>query len=175
MHSFRCPILFLASFFWSAVQVQAQTFPAGELCGCPEVSQRDTVWVTDNDGAGVGSATWTCDHLYVLTEQVFVNAADTLTMEPGTVVLGMAGEGRSELDVPVNFGVGSVRDVTYDVYPGALVVSRGGVFGRARHFFVSHSNVVSGRPDGWIGGSRCDRPMGRACVVRCRPNQHPPP
>ena len=125
MHSFRCPILFLVSFFWSAVQVQAQTFPAGELCGCPEVSQRDTVWVTDNDGAGVGSATWTCDHLYVLTEQVFVNAADTLTMEPGTVVLGMAGEGRSELDVPVNFGVGSVRDVTYDVYPGALVVSRG--------------------------------------------------
>jgi len=125
MHSFRCPILFLVSFFWSAVQVQAQTFPAGELCGCPEVSQRDTVWVTDNDGAGVGSATWTCDHLYVLTEQVFVNAADTLIMEPGTVVLGMAGEGRSELDVPVNFGVGSVRDVTYDVYPGALVVSRG--------------------------------------------------
>ena len=36
-----------------------------------------------------------------------------VTMEPGTVVLGMAGEGRSELDVPVNFvcGTTSVRDV----------------------------------------------------------------
>ena len=26
---------------------------------------------------------WSCDHVYVLTEQVFVNAGDTLTIDPG--------------------------------------------------------------------------------------------
>ena len=104
----------------------AQTLPVGEACGCPEVSSRDTVWISDNAGAGVGSATWTCDQLYVLTEQVFVNPEDTLVIEPGTVVLGMSGEGRNEINVPTTVGIGSVRDVTYDVYPGALVVSRGG-------------------------------------------------
>lgn len=31
---------------------------------------RDTVWVSDHDGAVIGSKVWTCDHLYVLTEQV---------------------------------------------------------------------------------------------------------
>ena len=99
---------------------------AGSACGCPELSARDTVWVDDNNGSGVGTMTWTCDHIYVLTEQVFVNAADTLTLEPGTVVLGTAGEGRTEFNVDVNFGVGSVREVTYDAYPGALVVARYG-------------------------------------------------
>ena len=44
-----------------------------EACGCPVVSSRDTVFVSDNNGAGVGTQHWTCDHLYVLTEQVFVN------------------------------------------------------------------------------------------------------
>lgn len=108
------------------MDMTAQDLSAGEACGCPAISARDTVYVSDNNGAGVGSHHWTCDHLYVLTEQVFVNAGDTLTMDPGTVVLGMAGEGRTELDVEVNFGVGSVREVTYDVYPGALVVARSG-------------------------------------------------
>ena len=114
---------FLTSFSGLA---QTGILSNGSLCGCPDVSARDTVWVTDNDGAGVGSATWTCDHLYVLTEQVFVNAEDTLTIEPGAIVLGMEGEGRVETDNSTNFGVGSVRDVEYTTYPGALVVARGG-------------------------------------------------
>ena len=117
--------------FWAyallgSASVFAQGLPAGEACGCPAVSSRDTVFVSDNNGAGVGTQHWTCDHLYVLTEQVFVNPGDTLTIDPGTVVLGAAGEGRSEVDVTVNFGVGSVRDVTYSSYPGALVVARSG-------------------------------------------------
>ena len=103
----------------------AQTLPMAEACGCPAVTSRDTVWVSDNEGAGVGSATWTCDNLYVLTEQVFVNAEDTLVIQPGTVVLGASGEGRNQIDIPTSFGIGSVRTVTYDVYPGALVVARG--------------------------------------------------
>ena len=100
---------------------------AGIACGCPELSARDTVWVNDNSGSGVGTMTWTCDHIYVLTEQVFVNAADTLTLEPGTVVLGAPGEGMSVIEVPANNDVGLVRSVSYSSYPGALVVARGGM------------------------------------------------
>ena len=100
---------------------------AGSACGCPEVSARDTVWVDDNSGNGVGTMTWTCDHIYVLTEQVFVNADDTLTLEPGTVVLGAPGEGMSVIEVPANNEVGLVRSVSYSSYPGALVVARGGM------------------------------------------------
>ena len=117
---------FLTSFSGLA---QTGILSNGSLCGCPDVTARDTVWVTDNEGAGVGSATWSCDHLYVLTEQVFVNAEDTLTIEPGTIVLGMEGEGRVETDNSTNYGVGSVRDVEYTTYPGALVVARGGFGG----------------------------------------------
>ena len=81
----------------------------------------------DNGGAGVGTATWSCDHTYVLTEQVFVNAMDTLTIEPGTAILGMEGSGRSEFTAPTgNEDVGYVLSASYDVYPGALVVARGG-------------------------------------------------
>ncbi len=117
---------FWAWAFLGSASAFAQGLPAGEACGCPTVSSRDTVFVSDNNGAGVGTQHWTCDRLYVLTEQVFVNPGDTLTIDPGTVVLGAAGEGRSEVEVAVNFGVGSVRDVSYDSYPGALVVARAG-------------------------------------------------
>ena len=121
---------------------------AGMPCGCPELSARDTVWVDDNSGSGVGTTTWTCDHIYVLTEQVFVNAADTLTLEPGTVVLGASGQGMSVIEVPANNDVGLVRSVSYSSYPGALVVLRRHADGRwQRH--VSHSVFVLGRPHGW--------------------------
>ena len=105
---------FWAWAFLGSASAFAQGLPAGEACGCPTVSSRDTVFVSDNNGAGVGTQHWTCDRLYVLTEQVFVNPGDSLTIDPGTVVLGAAGEGRSEVEVAVNFGVGSVRDVSYD-------------------------------------------------------------
>ena len=112
---------------WSTAGSWAQTglFSNGSACGCPSVALRDTVWVTDNNGVGVGTSTWTCEHLYVLTEQVFVNSGDTLTIEPGTAVLGMSGSGRQEYTVPANNDVGSVLTVDYDVFPGALVVARG--------------------------------------------------
>lgn len=108
---------------------QTGLFSNGSACGCPSVALRDTVWVTDNNGSGVGTATWTCDHLYVLTEQVFVNSGDSLTIEPGTAVLGMSGSGRQEYSVTANNAVGSVTTVDYDVYPGALVVARGAYLG----------------------------------------------
>lgn len=104
----------------------AQSPLYGASCGCPDPMARDTVWVSDNEGAGVGSQVWTCDHLYVLTEQVFVNGGDTLVIEPGTAVLGVEGAGRSQIEFPVTFGdIGFIREVSFDVYPGALVVARG--------------------------------------------------
>lgn len=104
---------------------QSGLFGNGTACGCPELTLRDTVWVTDNDGAGIGTATWTCDHVYVLTEQAFVNSGDTLTVEAGTVVLGMPGSGRVEYSVSTGNAVGSIMTADYDVFPGALVVARG--------------------------------------------------
>ena len=96
-----------------------------QACGCPPVTVRDTVWVTDNAGAGVGSQVWTCDHHYVLQGEVFVNPGDTLRIEPGTVVLGAGGEGRSENLLEIPFAFGSINTVSYSTMPGALIVSRG--------------------------------------------------
>ena len=124
-------LLALISYFIVAScmeQVHAQgLLDLGAQCGCPEISARDTVFVNDQSGAGVGTVSWSCDHIYVLTEQVFVNASDTLTIAPGTVVLGASGSGRNEVNVPANNDVGTLRSVSYDVYPGALIVQRGGM------------------------------------------------
>jgi hypothetical protein len=109
-----------------AVDAQIPSAFQGSSCGCPDVSSRDTVWVTDNAGAGIGTTTWTCDHHYVLSEQVFVNDGDTLTIDPGVVVLGAPGVGRNEVNITVPFGIGLWRSVTYASYPGALIVARGG-------------------------------------------------
>ena len=101
--------LALSAVLWCGTWVgHAQLGPAfsGAACGCPEIAARDTVWVTDNDGAGVGTATWTCDHLYVLGEQVFVNATDTLTIEPGTVVLGFPAKGGTKSTPPCPSALG---------------------------------------------------------------------
>ena len=117
-------VFLLAGMSWQPMAAQG-LFDQGSACGCPEVALRDTVWVSDNAGAGVGTVTWSCDHLYVLTEQVFVNPLDTLTIEPGTAILGMGGEGRQSFFVPTNNAVGGASTVNYSVYPGALIVSRG--------------------------------------------------
>ena len=92
--------LVAASTFCPTRAESQSIFDAGSSCGCPDMTERDTVWVSDNGGAGVGTATWSCAHTYVLTEQVFVNAMDTLTIEPGTAILGMEGRGRSEFTAP---------------------------------------------------------------------------
>lgn len=70
----------------SSIQIQAQS------CDCPPLADRPTVVVTDN-GEGTGSTTWTCANTYLLDGFVFVNDGQTLTIEPGTVVKGMAGSG----------------------------------------------------------------------------------
>ena len=118
---------FLFAFCWSLL-VGLCALPlrrSGTGVRCPTCRNVDTVWVTDNAGAGVGNQVWTCDHHYVLQGEVFVNPGDTLRIEPGTVVLGAGGEGRSENLVDIPFAFGSVNTVSYSTMPGALIVSRG--------------------------------------------------
>ena len=61
-------------------------------CDCPPLSSRPEVVITDA-GQGTGTTTWTCDNTYILDGYVFVNAGQTLTIEPGTVIKGAAGAG----------------------------------------------------------------------------------
>ncbi len=53
------------------------------------------IFVADVDGSGVApevnNVTWTNDFTYVLTNRVFVNDGQTLTIEPGTVIKGNPG------------------------------------------------------------------------------------
>lgn len=50
------------------------------------------ITITDN-GSGTGTTTWTSDKVYILDGMVFVNSGQTLTIEPGTVIKGMSGQG----------------------------------------------------------------------------------
>ena len=51
--------------------------------------------VIKDDGNGTGTVTWTKDKVYILDGFVFVNDGQTLTIEPGTVIKGRAGQGSS--------------------------------------------------------------------------------
>ena len=51
------------------------------------------VVISDNNGAGTGTTTWTKDNEYLLDGFVFVNDGDVLTIEAGTVIKGKAGQG----------------------------------------------------------------------------------
>ncbi|REJ85630.1 MAG: hypothetical protein DWQ36_25215 [Acidobacteria bacterium] len=44
--------------------------------------------VVPREGTLPGSETWTSNNAYLITDQVFVGAGDTLTIQPGTVVFG---------------------------------------------------------------------------------------
>ncbi len=63
---------------------------------CTYSTQTDTsgqmVVITDM-GEGTGTTTWRSDKTYILDGFVFVNAGQTLTIEPGTVIKGKAGQG----------------------------------------------------------------------------------
>ncbi|HEY9114111.1 MAG TPA: hypothetical protein VIN10_05385, partial [Bacteroidales bacterium] len=44
---------------------------------------------------GTGTTTWTSNNIYILNGLVFVNDGQTLTIEPGTVIKGKAGQGEN--------------------------------------------------------------------------------
>ena len=80
--------LLIAAFFLS-MKASAQE------CGCLDMEDRPVVELTDNDGAGTGTRTLTCDSIYVLNGFVYVNDGDVLTVEPGTVIQAKSGQGEN--------------------------------------------------------------------------------
>jgi hypothetical protein len=72
--------------------MMATSAGSAQSCDCPPINERTEVVVTDA-GTGIGTATWTCDNIYLLDGYVFVQAGQMLTVNPGTIVKGMAGSG----------------------------------------------------------------------------------
>jgi len=77
----------------------------GELCGCPHVSDRTTVVnlsTLTNGGSGTNapelkaSQHLTCDKMWLLDEKIYVPKNDTLIIDPGTVIKGVATPGHPE-------------------------------------------------------------------------------
>lgn len=58
------------------------------------IESGNTVTVIDH-GEGVGDTTFTADKTWILGNFVFVNAGQILTIEPGTVIKGVSGEGEN--------------------------------------------------------------------------------
>jgi len=105
------------------VSANAQLGP----CDCGPISERPIVEISDNSGAGTGTTTWSCDTVYVLTETVFVNSGDVLTIEPGTVVKGRTAIISDTLTYTLPNGNPSPRlDFVFEQLAGSLVVSVGG-------------------------------------------------
>lgn len=95
-------------------------------CDCPPVTDRPVVEVDDANGLGTGSVTWSCDSLYVLTETVFVNPGDELTILPGTVIQGRTGIVSDTLTYTLPNGNPSPRqDYVFSQEAGSLVISAG--------------------------------------------------
>ena len=63
-------------------------------------------------GEGTGTTTWTSGNTYLLDGLVFVNAGQTLTIEPGTVIKANPGEGESSSALVVARGATIIADGT---------------------------------------------------------------
>lgn len=73
---------------WMGMVIMAHA----QTCDCPPINQRPEVVISD-PGTGTGTTTWSCENTYLLDGFVFVQADQTLTIEPGTIIKGMAGSG----------------------------------------------------------------------------------
>ncbi|MDA0304312.1 MAG: hypothetical protein O3B45_08125 [Bacteroidetes bacterium] len=97
-----------------------------EPCACPSMESRPISLIDDADGLGTGTVHWTCDTLYVLTETVFVNPGDALTIDPGTVIMGRQGLVIDTLTYTLPNGNPSLReDYIFSQEAGSLVISAG--------------------------------------------------
>ncbi len=95
-------------------------------CDCLAINDRPVKEVSDNLGAGAGSVDWSCDTIYLLTEPVFVNPGDELTIAPGTVIKGRSGIVFDTLTYTLPNGNPSPReDYLYSQHAGSLVISAG--------------------------------------------------
>ena len=95
-------------------------------CDCPEWNDRPVKEITDSNGAGTGTVHWTCDTTYVLTEPVFVNPNDHLTIDPWTLIKGRTGIVFDTLTYTMPNGNPSPReDYVYSQHAGSLIISSG--------------------------------------------------
>ena len=81
-------------------------------CDCPDLGDRNEVVISDASGAGTGTTTWTCNNTYLLDGYVFVNSGQVLTIEPGTVIKGMPGQGADAAALIVSRGAQIYADGT---------------------------------------------------------------
>ena len=96
-------------------------------CDCLPLPERPIFEVSDQSGLGIGTATWSCDTIYVLTETVYVNSGDTLTIEPGTLVKGREAIVVDTLTYTLPNGNPSPRlDYVFSQVAGSLVIAVGG-------------------------------------------------
>jgi len=121
MRSFVLALVTLGC-FGAILEARGQQGP----CNCLPIADRPTKEVTDQAGLGTGTATWSCDTVYVLTETVFVNEGDALTIEPGTLIQGRTGLVVDTLTYVLPNGNPSPRqDYVFGQEAGSLVVSKG--------------------------------------------------
>lgn len=83
--------------FFAANDLAAQT-NIGASCGCPSFASRTQVVISSLPGYQAISgtyggeltqgATFTCDKTYILDKKIYIPSGQTLTIQPGTVVLG---------------------------------------------------------------------------------------
>jgi len=108
----------------------------------------DLIVIKDN-GNGIGTTTWKAGNIYLLDGFCFVNSGQTLTIEPGTIIKGKAGQGESA---------------------SALIVARGGKINAVGTsdkpiIFTAEADLLNGNIDinarGLWGGLII---LGKACL-----------
>lgn len=72
-----------------------KTILINKTCGINNVTETFEVVTVDDNGAGTGTVTWTKDKIYQLDGLVFVNEGQILTIEAGTIIKGLSGQGES--------------------------------------------------------------------------------
>lgn len=145
------------------------------------------VTITDA-GGGTGTTTWTNDKIYVLDGFVFVNAGQTLTIQPGTVVKGKPGTGANASALIVAQGgminaCGTASQpiiFTFEADPldGSVPITTTGqwggliILGNAQLNTVPATQNVEGiptsEPRGAYGGSNDNDNSGSLCYVSIR-------
>lgn len=90
---------FLEKYEDTAVNVGTETVYRTEAfskaCGVNGTTESFEIITVKDNGAGTGTITWTKDKVYQLDGLVFVNEGQTLTIEAGTIVKGISGQGES--------------------------------------------------------------------------------
>jgi len=119
-----CRFLMLVTWVFIAHEM---VFSQSGPCDCLPLPERPIFEVSDQSGLGIGTATWSCDTIYVLTETVYVNSGDTLTIEPGTLVKGREAIVVDTLTYTLPNGNPSPRlDYVFSQVAGSLVIAVGG-------------------------------------------------